>query len=157
MEETLKQYITEYYRGFIGFEIEHIEDFYQASKTYKRINLGEYETTVRDILYPPGEIRIGVRDARCIPTRPVQKHFLMDLAIFTMKLGGETVKRILEKILRENPREGAANEKMNNELDSLKKRSLEDSEKIEELKKEIKQAEERIKFLENEAISQRRK
>ncbi|PKC03491.1 hypothetical protein RhiirA5_423682 [Rhizophagus irregularis] len=81
MEEKLKQYMTEYYRGFIGFELEHIEDFYQSVKTYQRINLGEYET-----------------------------------AIFTMKLGGETVKRILEKILLANPQEGAAKEEMDNQL-----------------------------------------
>ncbi|PKK64817.1 hypothetical protein RhiirC2_810025 [Rhizophagus irregularis] len=129
MEETLKQYITEYYRGFIGFEIEHIEDFYQASKTYKRINLGD-----------------SLRQRYIISTRRNKDRSTR-----------RKVAKPSKKILRENPREGAANEKMNNELDSLKKRSLEDSEKIEELKKEIKKAEERIKFLENEAISQRRK
>ncbi|PKK70302.1 hypothetical protein RhiirC2_712011 [Rhizophagus irregularis] len=107
MEEKLKQYMTEYYRGFIGFELEYIEDFYQSVKTYQRINLREYETSVleKDIIFPPGEITTGVRDER---------------AIFIMKLGGETVKRILEKILIANPQEGAAKEEMDNQLKFFK-------------------------------------
>ncbi|PKY27956.1 hypothetical protein RhiirB3_443889 [Rhizophagus irregularis] len=60
MEETLKQYLNEYYRGFTGFELEHIEDFTKCLKEYKKFNLEEYEISHldKDMLFPPGDIKI---------------------------------------------------------------------------------------------------
>uniref|UniRef100_U9T771 Uncharacterized protein n=1 Tax=Rhizophagus irregularis (strain DAOM 181602 / DAOM 197198 / MUCL 43194) TaxID=747089 RepID=U9T771_RHIID len=103
-EETLKQYLNEYYRGFTGFELEHIEDFSKSLKEYKKFNLEEYKILHldKDMLYPPGDIKIGVRDARITKERNIYKDILMDTAVFTMKMGGENVKRILETILLEN-------------------------------------------------------
>ncbi|CAB4435038.1 unnamed protein product [Rhizophagus irregularis] len=102
-EETLKQYINEYYRGFTGFELEHLEDFAKCLKEYKEFNLAEYEVAHldKDILFPPGDIKIGVRDARTTSKNNVSKKILMDIAVFTMKMGGENVKRILETIILE--------------------------------------------------------
>ncbi|PKB97460.1 hypothetical protein RhiirA5_433118 [Rhizophagus irregularis] len=104
MEETLKQYLNEYYRGFTGFELEHIEDFTKCLKEYKKFNLEEYEISHldKDMLFPLGDIKIGVRDARTTKGSNIYKDILMDIAIFTMKMGGENVKRILETILLEN-------------------------------------------------------
>ncbi|CAB4492780.1 hypothetical protein RhiirA1_476179 [Rhizophagus irregularis] len=80
-EETLKQYMNEYYRGFTAdYEIAHLDN---------------------DILFPPGDIKIGVRDARTTSKSNISKKILMDIAVFTMKMGGENVKRILETILLE--------------------------------------------------------
>ncbi|PKK56471.1 hypothetical protein RhiirC2_829012, partial [Rhizophagus irregularis] len=108
-EETLKQYMNEYYRGFTGFELEHLEDFAKCLKEYKEFNLAEYEIAHldKDILFPPGDIKIGVRDARTTSKSNVSKKILMDIAVFTMKMGGENVKRILETILLEKTRNDA--------------------------------------------------
>ncbi|CAB4432617.1 unnamed protein product [Rhizophagus irregularis] len=159
MEETLKQYMNEYYRGFTGFEIEHILDFEKCMIYYKRIGLAEYEKAHldEDILFPPGDIRIGIRDER--NNGSMKTNILMDLAVFTMKLGGENLKRILEKILLGISIEGAAKEgavvditKMKDELERLRVKSREDKEKIDILEKEKKIAEERIKSAENDVI-----
>ncbi|CAB5386223.1 unnamed protein product [Rhizophagus irregularis] len=108
-EETLKQYMNEYYRGFTGFELEHLEDFAKCLKEYKEFNLADYEIAHldNDILFPPGDIKIGVRDARTTSKSNISKKILMDIAVFTMKMGGENIKRILEKILLEKSRNDA--------------------------------------------------
>ncbi|EXX60487.1 hypothetical protein GLOIN_2v1485019 [Rhizophagus irregularis DAOM 181602=DAOM 197198] len=113
MEETLKQYLNEYYRGFTGFELEHIEDFTKCLKEYKKFNLEEYEISHldKDMIFPPGDIKIGVRDARTTKGSNIYKDTLMDIAIFTMKMGGENVKRILETILLENSQAGTTTDK----------------------------------------------
>ncbi|CAB4432519.1 unnamed protein product [Rhizophagus irregularis] len=151
--------MNEYYRGFTGFEIEHILDFEKCMIYYKRIGLAEYEKAHldEDILFPPGDIRIGIRDER--NNGSMKTNILMDLAVFTMKLGGENLKRILEKILLGISIEGAAKEgavvditKMKDELERLRVKSREDKEKIDILEKEKKIAEERIKSAENDVI-----
>ncbi|CAB4426312.1 unnamed protein product [Rhizophagus irregularis] len=108
-EELLKQYMNEYYRGFTGFELEHLEDFAKCLKEYKEFNLAEYEVEHldKDILFPPGDIKIGVRDSGTTSKSNVSKNILMDIAVFTMKMGGENIKRILEKIILENSRKDA--------------------------------------------------
>ncbi|PKC64969.1 hypothetical protein RhiirA1_461687 [Rhizophagus irregularis] len=112
MEETLKQYMNEYYRGFTGFGIEHIYDFARCITYYKRISLEEYEKKYldEDILFPPGNIKIGIRDERNDRHMHMNENILIDFAVFTMKLGGETIKRILEKILLGISIEGAVKE-----------------------------------------------
>jgi hypothetical protein len=126
------------------------------------MNLKEYEIAHldEDILFPPGEITIGISDAgKTRNMYSMQESILMDLAVFTMKLGGETVKRILEKILLGISIEGAAKKdaatdvtKLKDELNCLKEKSREDKEKIDILEKEKKITEERIKLLENDVI-----
>ncbi|PKY25284.1 hypothetical protein RhiirB3_440168 [Rhizophagus irregularis] len=154
MEETLKQYMNEYYRGFTGFGIEHIYDFARCITYYKRISLEEYEKKYldEDILFPPGNIKIGIRDERNDRHMHMNENILIDFAVFTMKLGGETIKRILEKILLGISIEGAVKEgaAVDDELELLKVKSREDKEKIDILEKEKKIAEERIKSLEND-------
>ncbi|PKY59496.1 hypothetical protein RhiirA4_482285 [Rhizophagus irregularis] len=137
MEETLKQYMNEYYRGFTGFQLEYLEDFGQCLQYFKKLDLAEYETNYLD---------------KDIDT-------LMNIAVFIMKLGGETVKRILETILLGNFQAGAANDttadelkKMKDELNSWITKYNEEEKKIDNLEKEKKIAEERIKSLENDVL-----
>ncbi|CAB4442378.1 unnamed protein product [Rhizophagus irregularis] len=82
MEEVLKQLITEFYRGFA--------------------DLAEYEKThlEEDLGFPPGQIHKAVLSERRIIGLTVVTDYdtLVKVAVFTMKLGGETFK----KMLREN-------------------------------------------------------
>ncbi|CAB4431235.1 unnamed protein product [Rhizophagus irregularis] len=107
-EEFVKQYLKEYFRSFIGAELEYWTDFYKAYETRKRIDIAEYETTYleKDEIYGPGKMPKGVLSERCEQDR---NFYIAASNIFTIKLGAENIKKILEKIFRENSERGAAN------------------------------------------------
>ncbi|PKY53238.1 hypothetical protein RhiirA4_498579 [Rhizophagus irregularis] len=108
-EELLKQYMNEYYRGFTGFEnlVNLLKRFTNFLMFLKLNRLMLHQHLDKDILFPPGDIKIGVRDSGTTSKSNVSKNILMDIAVFTMKMGGENIKRILEKIILENSRKDA--------------------------------------------------
>lgn len=171
-EEVLKQLITEFYRGFAGFEVEYTKDFYLALRKIEKLDLAEYEKThlEEDLGF---QIHKAVLSERRIIglTGVTDYDTLVKVAVFTMKLGGETFKRIVEKMLRENSAvqgDTTSNEKEPIEKPYKKKLPFGRSEKAEDTimeKNEIIQenvdrlteckelkriAEERIRTLEND-------
>ncbi|PKY54015.1 hypothetical protein RhiirA4_474228 [Rhizophagus irregularis] len=158
LEEIIEQYLKVYYGGFIGFETKHVTNFTKTLMKYKRFNLPGYETEYLDkeSLFPPGEINIGVRDETVRRGTNVYQDTLMDIAAFTMKLGGETLKRTLREIMVKIRKDADAAVEdvtnMMNELESYKVRCREAENKIDNLEKEKKIAEERIISLENDVI-----
>ncbi|CAB5353640.1 unnamed protein product [Rhizophagus irregularis] len=110
MKEVLKQYLEEFYRGFAGFELEHLQDFHNRNMKF---NLAEYEIQhlEKDEIYGPGIIPIGILDNRKDKpsiAKTLNYKMILTASLFTMKLGGETFAKIIKKILRENSSEGAA-------------------------------------------------
>ncbi|PKC54763.1 hypothetical protein RhiirA1_476708 [Rhizophagus irregularis] len=162
MEEVLKQLITEFYRGFAGFEVEYTKDFYLALRKIEKLDLAEYEKThlEEDLDF---QIHKAVLSERHIIglTGVTDYDTLVKVAVFTMKLGGETFKRIVEKMLRENSAIQAEdtimekNEIIQENVDRLTeckelKRIAE--ERIRTLENDLKIERELIKSLENDAI-----
>ncbi|EXX78291.1 hypothetical protein RirG_016300 [Rhizophagus irregularis DAOM 197198w] len=105
----VKEYLLEYYRGFAGLELEYLRDFYEAEEKNEQISLAEQEKLHLEeeklANLPPGRFFQSYYSERCTEKR----HYNMFRAsIFTIKLGGNNIKSILEKIFRENLSKGAA-------------------------------------------------
>ncbi|PKK66772.1 hypothetical protein RhiirC2_784359 [Rhizophagus irregularis] len=98
-EETLKQYMNEYYRGFTGFELEHLEDFAKCLKEYKEFKLAEYEVAHldKDILFPPGDIKIGVRDARTTSSNNFRNNHIGKISQGRNKPGENTTGKEIDR------------------------------------------------------------
>ncbi|PKK71929.1 hypothetical protein RhiirC2_710753 [Rhizophagus irregularis] len=105
----VKEYLLEYYRGFAGLELEYLRDFYEAEEKNEQISLAEQEKLHLEeeklANLPPGRFFQSYYSERCTEKR----HYNMfRTSIFTIKLGGNNIKSILEKIFCENLSKGAA-------------------------------------------------
>ncbi|PKY60342.1 hypothetical protein RhiirA4_483931, partial [Rhizophagus irregularis] len=143
------------------FEASHVKDFRKTLKEYKNFPLGEYEKKhiQEDIVFGIGELGVGIRDATKRRGADIYQDTLTDIAVFTMKTGGDILKVILESLINKLRRDGAANDtaakelqEKKDELNSWITKYNKEKEKIDNLEKEKKIAEERIKNLENDVI-----
>ncbi|PKK47269.1 hypothetical protein RhiirC2_834424, partial [Rhizophagus irregularis] len=164
-----------FYKNFFHFEKQHIDDFATAIKNKERVNLENYEidNLDEDLLLSRGKTPPGFRDKEKKKDADVIKDNLMDIAAFTMKKGAAITTKILislgyDHFINLHTKDAAVEElrkikdelkktkdelkKTKDELNSLTDKHKEDKEKIDDLEKEKKIADERIRSLENETI-----
>src|SRR5688500_9970608 len=101
-EEELTNYMDRYFRGFAGFEMEHLDDFYNFCRKGKEFDLKEYELAhlndeqffeLGAFLSPFFAIKKG-ENQDTVNYRTMRK-----LVIFTIKYGGDIIKEIIKKFL----------------------------------------------------------
>jgi hypothetical protein len=117
-ELLIKKSLTNYYRYFIGFEALHVKDFRKTLKEYKNFPLEEYEKKYieEDIIFGTGKLGVGIRDTTTRRGADICQDTLTDIAIFTMKLGGDILKVILESLILKLRKDCAANDTTAEEL-----------------------------------------
>ncbi|PKY36805.1 hypothetical protein RhiirB3_460303, partial [Rhizophagus irregularis] len=118
--DFLRHYLLLFYKDFKGFETNHLDDFTNAMRKNSRVNLAEYESTYmeRDLIFQPGEMGEGIINGKRKKNNDIIKDNLMDFATFTMKMAGDTTKKLLEIV-----------------FETLQKRSREKNAAVEELQK----------------------
>ncbi|PKY31400.1 hypothetical protein RhiirB3_448991 [Rhizophagus irregularis] len=151
ISKFVKENMLSFYRNFLHFEKHHIDDFVKAIINKERVNLVNYETDHLDehLLLQRGKTPNGVRDNDKVMGADVIKDNLMDIAAFTMKKGAAITTKILISLgydhFKNLQKKDAAVEelkKTKDELNSLIAKYKKDKEKIDDLEKEKKIANE---------------